>query len=61
MILIKSKFNIPGYKQMITLLFIQNKTGQNDIIDEISNVTSLVSSQCNVSSIHVLHVIIHST
>lgn len=35
MILIKSKFNIPGYKQMISLLFIQNKSGQNDIIDEI--------------------------
>lgn len=32
---IKSRFNIPGYEQMISLLFIQNKTGQNHIIDEI--------------------------
>lgn len=36
---IKSRFNIPGYEQMISLLFIQNKTGQNHIIDEI---------ECNV-------------
>lgn len=36
---IKSRFNIPGYEQMISLLFIQNKTGQNYIIDEI---------ECNV-------------